>query len=353
MTIQQMGRTMAENIVRRAFRGMRQDPKRTIRNLVDLGLETSGGDLHRRFMEAAQKILRREDSPYYDMVLRTVQQVDEERLLTFGLNLGWESLTAGAARIRELEQERGHNIPWSLTLHIASSGSMTSGGYLRLVLEGMELGIYSYFLMPADDVSVETALNVTAASRNCALILFLPAGYDVKRNLTALSMHPNVLLCLDCGGPEWEKQADLLRDSRLLYGLHRRYATEGEIQDIVSGQWMERVLPHAGLAVFCIPQGDAFNHGTQHPVYRYAMDSRLEQRYPAIVFDFYPDNLYMDVLISGDSCFMGVLPDGVITEFRSGQEQPAAGNALSTPLDTLLRHFPKADSNASLQRHGT
>ena len=61
----------------------------------------------------------------------------------------------------------------------------------------------------------------------------------------------------------------------------------------------------------------------------------------------------MDVLISGDSCFMGVLPDGVITEFRSGQEQPAAGNALSTPLDTLLRHFPKSDSNASIQRHGT
>ena len=348
MTKQQMGRGVAENIVRRALLGMKQDPKRTIRNLVDLGLETSGGTMHKRFLWGAQQILKREDSPYYELVLNTIRQVDEERLLTFGLNLGWEGLTAGAARIRELEQERGHNIPWSLTFHMAEgAGHLTSGDYLRLVLEGMELGIYSYFLMPADDGSVETALNVTAASRNCAFILFLPAGYDVKRNLTALSMHPNVMLCLDCSEPEWEIQAGLLQEKRLLYGLHRRYTTEGEIQDIVSGQWMERVLPHAGLATFCIPQGDAFNHGAQHPVYRYAMDSRLEQRYPAIVFDFYTDNLYMDVLISGDSCFMGVLPDGTITEFRSGQEQPAAGSARSTPLDTLLRHFSKTASVSS------
>ena len=41
------GRTMVEMIVRRSLHEIQQDPKRAIRKLVDLGMETSGGDLQK------------------------------------------------------------------------------------------------------------------------------------------------------------------------------------------------------------------------------------------------------------------------------------------------------------------
>lgn len=332
---------MVENIVRRALYGVRSDPKRTIRNLVDLGLETSGGALHKRFMADAQNLLRREDSPYYDMVVQTVRHVDEERLLTFGLNLGWDGLTVGARRIRELEAQRGHNIPWSLTLHMATGGKLSTGDYLQLVQDGASLGIGTYFLMPADTDAVDMALDLALLSRGCAFFLFLPPGYPVETALKRLLLPRNLMLCLDCETSGWQRQAELLRDNHLLYGLWRPYATHDESIEITSGRWIKPVLPYAGLAVFLIGRGEAAQDPTAS-VCLYARDARLAQRYPALVFDFYLDALYLDVLISNDPCFAGFLPDGRMTQFLCGEERPAGGSILSEPLDRLLRCFAKA-----------
>ena len=43
MTGARMKRAMTEVIVRRGFHAIRRDPKRALRNLVDLGQETAGG----------------------------------------------------------------------------------------------------------------------------------------------------------------------------------------------------------------------------------------------------------------------------------------------------------------------
>lgn len=136
MTHAEMNRSMAEAIVRRSLYGIQTDPKRTIRNLVDLGRETASGPLQQKFLGIAQQMLRQKDSPYYALVQDTVRRVDAERLMAFGMNLGWNSLTQGARTIRAEEARRGHNIPWALTLRMARwPGSLTGGDYLRLVLE--------------------------------------------------------------------------------------------------------------------------------------------------------------------------------------------------------------------------
>ena len=340
MTKEQMGRIMVENIVRRELFEVRRDPKRSIRNLVDLGMEVSGGRLQRRMMGVFQTMLDREDSPYYDLILNTISRVDHDWITTFGVNFGWNGLTAGAARIRELEAQRGHNIPWSLTLHIAEEpGSMTGGEYRRLVREGMELGICVYFLMPEDIPSVRTALDLAGTDRECAFLLFLPPGFDVKGQITALTLHHNVMLAVSTEAAEWTEKVRALRENGCLYSLYRHYAASADGEDIVSGRWMERIRPWAGVAALLLPLGGAAD--LQPAVSRYALDSRLEQRYPTVMVDFYSDVIYMDVLLSEDPCFLGVLPDGSVTENRENREIPAGGSARSAPLAQLLRRFPK------------
>lgn len=102
---------MAESIVRRSFFEIKKDPKRAIRKLVDIGQETAGGRLQQKFMAMAQQLLKKDDSPYYLLIQNTIKQVDEERLLTFGMNLGWNSFTQGAKQIRSNEEKLGFNIP--------------------------------------------------------------------------------------------------------------------------------------------------------------------------------------------------------------------------------------------------
>ncbi len=62
MTHAEMNRSMAEAIVRRSLYGIQTDPKRTIRNLVDLGRETASGPLQQKFLGIAQQMLRQKDS---------------------------------------------------------------------------------------------------------------------------------------------------------------------------------------------------------------------------------------------------------------------------------------------------
>lgn len=346
MTRSQLGRTMVEHILRQSLHQVQQDPKRTVRNLVDLGLEASGGRLQQRFLATAQTMLAQQDSPYYDLVRNAVNQVDQDRLLTFGLNLGWNGLTQGACRLRELEEQRGHNIPWSLTFHLAARpAGLSAQDYLRLIQEGMELGIYVYFLMPEDFPSFHTALELAKKSQACAFFLCLPPGCDLAAELPALEGLPNLLLGLDTMEPGWQARANLLREGRYLYSLCRRYATPEDVEDIVSGRWMERVLPYGGLAAILISAGGASRQEPQRPVHGYTLDSRMAQRYPMLLLDLYPDTLYLDVLLSDGPCFAGFLPDGTLTEFRAGQEAPTRASARAAPLASLLQRFPRRGPN--------
>ena len=265
MTHAQMKRTMAEAIVRRSFYEIQKDPKRAIRNLVDLGRETAGGQLQQKFLGMAQQILKRTDSPYYTLIQNTVQSVDEERLLTFGMNFGWNSLTQGAKQIRDEEAKLGFNIPWSLTLHLENRPENLSGGeYLRLILEGIELGIYSYFLLPKDIQSVKLSLELAAANRDCAFCLLLPEKLQEKhkQELAQCTLCPNTLVGINSCSPDWTKQIQWLKNRRYPYLIYRTYAADEDVDDIVSGRWADSILPYAGIAALLIAQGARISAGT-------------------------------------------------------------------------------------------
>ena len=59
------------------------------------------------------------------------------------------------------------------------------------------------------------------------------------------------------------------------------------------------------------------------------------------MLDFYRDCLYADRCISGDGCFVGLLSDGTVTEYRGGCETPTDASFRRTPLGALLRCFVK------------
>lgn len=341
MTRAQINRAMAQTIVRKSIAEIEKDPKRAIRKMVDLGQQTAGGRIQQKFLRMAQEMLRREDSPYYALIQNTVAQVDGERLLTFGMDLGWNSLAQGAKQIRSNEARLGFNIPWSLTLHLAQAeDSLAPREYLRIVFEGVKLGIYSYFLFPQDKPSARRALELIAAYAGCAFCLVLPASCPAREVLQKTPAGSNAVIGIDSAAPGWERQADWLRAQGYPYLVFRTYATQEDVQDIVSGRWARRILPHAGLAAMLLAR---WGSGVQDDaaVYAYALDARLGQRYPTLMIDYYHDSLYADVCISGDPCFLGVLPNGQVTEYRQGREVPVQGSVRDAPLMEVLRRFPK------------
>ena len=109
-----MSRILIETTVRQTLKGLKENPKRSIRNLVDMALNFSESRFQSRFFQTASTMLEHEESAYYTLVEDAVNHIETEHLVKFGMNLGYNSCTWGAQRIRMNEKRLGFNIPWTV-----------------------------------------------------------------------------------------------------------------------------------------------------------------------------------------------------------------------------------------------
>lgn len=336
-------RMMAQSVIEQGLRGLQDDPHRSLRRLVDFGSELANGPYQKNFINLFRRLLKPEDCPYYNLAQNAVRDVSHSRLKTCALGLGWNSLTVGAARIRTLEAEKRHNIPWSLTLHLDGGAyAMNSEQYEALVHQAVDLGIYSYFLVPDESAAaLSIALELVNRAPDCVFFLLLPEQRGEMEQLPASSVPDNLIIGLSTDRTHWRSDVQRLRNAGCLYALYRAYSTPEEVREITSGSWAAEIAPDMGMATVCVARHDCPPNLAEQ-VCGYTLRSRLSPQYPTFFVDFYTDNHYADRCISGDACFMGVLPDGTVTEYCDGHETAAAYSVFDAPLSELLaRYFQK------------
>ena len=114
-----MSRVLIETMVRKGIREMQEDPERSTRNLVDMAIHFSPeGRFARELFGSAQRMLADEQSGYYALVSDVVNHMDPQRLLTFGMLVGYDGFTLGAREIRKTEAAEGFDIPWTLGMEL-------------------------------------------------------------------------------------------------------------------------------------------------------------------------------------------------------------------------------------------
>lgn len=333
MEAEALTRAVIESAVDRGIREIAEDPSRGLRKLVDLGGMFAKGRFQKRYIGVLRQMLEDGRSPYYAMACSTVRQVEREHLRTFGVNVGWQSWTVGARRIRALEAEGGYNVPWCITFRLG--GAMEAGEYRRLVSQGAEKGICTYFLMAGEDPAhLALALDLAALDPRCAFVLVAPPAL-LGDNPNILTARLNLMVLVDAGLPGWQGAAAGLRACRRLYGLFRRYGSGTEAEEIASGRWVEEVLPHAGTFAL-LQSGPGCPAQAREAVSEYVERCRGEQRYPLVLLDYYPDLLRVDQTISDGPCFLGVGPDGTCTGFDGAGEAPAGGSLRELDLGEFL-----------------
>lgn len=103
------------------------------------------------FFEISRAMLNNENSPYYPLIEDVLKHMDKEKLIDFGLNIGYNGCTTGAHMIRKLKRTEDINVPWLLSLVIDTSLPDFITKYDSVLKQGKELGIYTYFLYTKDD----------------------------------------------------------------------------------------------------------------------------------------------------------------------------------------------------------
>ena len=71
-----MSKIIIETTVRQTLKSLKEDPKRSIRNLVDMALQFSKGRFQSRFFETAHTMLENENSAYYDLIYNAINHIE-------------------------------------------------------------------------------------------------------------------------------------------------------------------------------------------------------------------------------------------------------------------------------------
>ena len=329
-----MNRIMVNTIVKRAIRNLKTDPERTTRNLIDMALNFADSRFQKQFYSSAQSLLSNEKSGYYTLVKDTITQVNEETLLTFGMNLGYNGLYEGAQNIRKAETENGYNIPWTVSLTI-TEGKLYDQHH-RTVEQGERLGIHCWQLF--SNHGVFECMTLAEQHPDSAFVIFCNAN-EISYSVLDYAEDLRNIAFMVSFDKDADVVCDMLRVSGILYGLFYTYS-EKDRAAIESGELLQEMEQlHPAFSILK-PQFPCQKELRQH-AYHWVTKARLEQEYHTIPWELYGDMLLVDNVISEEPCWVGFDEYGQL-HTQDGIDRTYGLNIFVNDLpEVLKRAFPK------------
>lgn len=328
-----MPRLLIETTVRQTLKGLQEDPKRSVRNLLDMALQFSKGRFQSGFFRTARTMLENENSAYYTLVQDAAAHIETEHLVRFGMNLGYNSCTWGAHRIRANEKRLGFNIPWTVLLSLDGTPAPDRfQRYHKVLTEGEQLGIYTWMLF-AREIRLPELLALLRQHPDSAFFLFCPSGAVGEAFVEAAARCCNMMpvLCLDENA---EAACPLLRENRLPYSVWLPYARP-EAAALADGDLLDRAQQLHPVFTGLMPRPDC-PPDIQTGVSRAVTSVRDGQYFATIPWEMYTDTCRLDEIISDDACWAAFDGEGSLRLPGPGR-QAQAPNLFRDGLREVLR----------------
>ena len=332
-----MSKVLVETMVRKTIRDIREAPERSIRNIVDMALQFSNGRFQKYFFETVQVMLQNEKSGYYALIRDVAEHVDSERLLTFGMNLGYNSCTLGAAMIRDREAKSGFNIPWSVSFEFDDNSFLKCPNrYDAAIEEGEEMGIFSWIFLVRNNL--KKTLRLIASHPDSAFFVICEGREITPEIIDRIHMLDNVMLIIKYDD-NIETICKTLREEKMLYGAYYMY-TEKDVESIANGDLIYTMQQqHPLVTVFMSDM--SCSKEIRNYVYKLSQKARVSHEYQTIVWDMYGDNCFVDEVISDDACFVYFDKDGKLCGLDDGVDIERNTLFTNSLQEILMRAFKK------------
>lgn len=337
-----MSRILIETIIKRTLRNIKDNPERGIRNLIDMALQFSEGRFQKDFFTAAQTMLQNENSAYYDLVRDVVNRTDSDRLLTFGMNLGYNGCTIGAQRIRDNEKKFHCNILWAVTLLIdAEHFENNKQKYHAFIQDGEFLGIYVWMLFPV--CHPEKILSLAEKHPDSAFCIFCRTEDITGLFLDEVSMLHNVMVVV-----RYEENSsaifDLLRKKGLLYSAWYPYGQK-DTEAIINGDLFSSIAQLTPAFTVLLPEKNC-PEVIRKLIYKTVKQARSEQLYRTLIWEFQGDNNLIDAIISDDACSVYFDKNGNLYTLDQKIKSPCHNLFQNTLSDILINCCHKKTAKA-------
>ena len=305
--------------VSKAMEDMKGNTRRSIRNLIDLGLLFARSENQKWFFNAAKKVIANPRNSYNSLVKRVISDVDNDTIKTVGLNLGYSSLTYGADKLKKRQKYLGFSIPWILIFDITESSSEYYSQLEQLIGEGRELGIYSYIICPHEKEDIPIICEIAKQFAECLFILVMPSDLISEQTAGFLGKIHNTMISVQMARADFDCESDinafrLLKQNRCLYGFHVSYS-EDTMKQVTSPGYIESAINLGNL--FGVYIAESVVSGTcRNTVYDFVSNVRGGTGRPLVTMEWYRD--IQDIsrkILSGDGSMEVNLAEKVCSEY--------------------------------------
>ena len=320
---------------------LERDPERGVRNMIDLGKYFSRTHRQRSFFQMAQRLLGRKRSQYMQLLKRTIAEVDHETLKTIGINMGYYSWSQGAKAIREVETERGFNVPWSIVMNVSADteDSLTLDEINRIISEAHELGTHCFWIaMSSSEEEIISVFDILGTFKDNAFFVLLRNDLVTPNVANAALKQHNIAICLrdvDTASENVKSAAKILHDARLFYGLYYLY-DDSNADDIISGHVQSDADEYHSQFALLIAAENC-SEECLAKVRAYASGEKTTPERPPFMVDFFADLAAVDKIISSDQCFIAIDRCGNIAS--SPWAQPGDINLKTCALTDALEQL--------------
>lgn len=305
--------------VSKAIEDMKGNTKRSVRNLIDLGLLFSQSENQKWFFKTAKKVISNPQNPYNALATRIISDIDNDTVKTVGLNLGYNSLVYGANKLRKKQEATGLTIPWLLIFNNFGSHPDTFHHIESLISGGQELGIYSYVFCPQNINEIEPLSKITKRFKECLFIFQVPSLLITDETMLSLKGNHNTIVSIqlendDLNCESTVKACGILKQNRCLYGFQVTY-NEDNTKKIATPEYIHSAIGLGNLfGVYVADHG--VSEVCRKSIYDFACNERGEKGQSLIALEWCRDiqNISKRIL-SGDGCLSINLTERLYCEY--------------------------------------
>ena len=274
--------TTIQNIVKNRLNKVNLDTNRSLRQLIDYGKTFSTGRFQKYYLDLIQTALKNDNSNYFELIKKLTKETEQNRILDFFINLGYDSWTYNAQIIRKQTETLQINIPWLITIDTDENMTLTNEEYI--VSQSKDLGINSFLINTNFKLCLERSLKLAELfPRAC---FFIKTKTVFCTEITS-SSPTNCFLLLDLDDNFNIDIFYQLKKQKLLLGIYSKTINLKNIDKEMKENSKNGIL-------FTFIENDK----PDEDLYKKVLKIRNELKYPMILVNIFEDFMEVNKIIS-------------------------------------------------------
>lgn len=308
-----LNRILIESIIKNTIKGVKTDPHRSIRRLVEFGQMYATGTNQQQFFTICSNMLENDNSRYYDMLENVAAFSTEGRILSIGMTVGYDGLIRGVRKAKTVEDSFGFKLPWTCIFH-AGDGTIEEPKLADpacLIRYVRDRGTHLFFF-DGRAYPLEQLFELCETYPDCVFICLLSPEDFTDRNIARIRAYENMVPSIDLTGVTVDEGIRAifkkLRKNKIIYAAHKRY-DDSNAEALSRFDWCEPLIDSGMVFLFTIPKTNC-SQAAKETVRDGVIEARHSQDYPFIFMDWDADIRFLDQWLKGCDCTVFIDPYG-------------------------------------------